>query len=197
MKGQNEVPPVNTIASEEAIFRLSPDGTQLTFKLAVQDIKRVTAANIHIAPKGLTGPIVAYLFGPNKFGISVKSGIISGVLTSDDLIGPLQGRTISDLVTDFNNGFAYVNVHTVKHPDGEIRGQVFRAKDDVVKHVETEQDHLAKVKAKKAKVKKTKIKAKGKKVNVRGKVKKIRIKVKKIRVKVKKGKVKGGKVKRG
>ncbi|WP_339318023.1 CHRD domain-containing protein [Paenibacillus sp. FSL R10-2734] len=38
---------------------------------------------------------------------------------------PLNGKTIRDLVREFENGNAYVNVHTIQHSDGEIRGQVF------------------------------------------------------------------------
>ena len=72
----------------------------------------------------MNGPIVVFLFGPSKFGISVRRGLIQGVLTSSDLVGPLAGRTIADLVREFRNGNAYVNVHTIQNPNGEIRGQV-------------------------------------------------------------------------
>ncbi|WP_342707195.1 CHRD domain-containing protein [Fontibacillus panacisegetis] len=49
-----------------------------------------------------------------------------GFLSNQDLIGPLSGKTINDLLREFRNGNAYVNVHTIGHPDGEIRGQVNR-----------------------------------------------------------------------
>ncbi|MDQ0062185.1 hypothetical protein J2T14_004385 [Paenibacillus harenae] len=75
----------------------------------------------------MNGPVVVTLFGPNKFGISVRRGIVRGVLTAADLSGPLAGLTIADLITEFNNGNAYVNVHTVQNPNGEIRGQIKRA----------------------------------------------------------------------
>jgi hypothetical protein len=35
-----------------------------------------------------------------------------------------KGKTIADLVQEIKNGDAYVNVHTVQHPAGEIRGQI-------------------------------------------------------------------------
>ncbi|EGG36330.1 hypothetical protein HMPREF9412_4480 [Paenibacillus sp. HGF5] len=47
-------------------------------------------------------------------------------MTNQDLIGPLQGRTIRDLIREFERGNAYVNVHTIQNPNGEIRGQVRR-----------------------------------------------------------------------
>ena len=36
----------------------------------------------------------------------------------------MKGKQISDLVTAMSNGSTYVNVHTEKHPNGEIRGQI-------------------------------------------------------------------------
>jgi CHRD domain len=59
----------------------------------------------------------------------VKKGKFSGVLrwgtlTAADLVGPLQGKSISDLVDQIKAGNAYVNVHTEKYPAGEIRGQI-------------------------------------------------------------------------
>ena len=40
----------------------------------------------------------------------------------------MKGKQISDLVTAMSNGSTYVNVHTEKHPNGEIRGQVMMEK---------------------------------------------------------------------
>lgn len=125
LKGRNEVPPVRTIATGNAVFQLNSSGTRLFFKLVVRNINRVTEAHIHLGRKGENGPVVASLFGPSKFGISVNRGVIRGSLTRNDLVGPLSGRTIRDLVREIKIGNAYVNVHTVQNPDGEIRGQIF------------------------------------------------------------------------
>jgi hypothetical protein len=118
------VPPVRTNASGTTLFRLNSAGTELRFQLVVRNIAKVTAAHIHLGQKGVNGPVVAFLFGPNKFGISVRRGVVRGVLTAADLVGPLSGQTIADLITEFNAGNAYVNVHTIQNPNGEIRGQV-------------------------------------------------------------------------
>lgn len=124
LNGRSEVPRVRTRATGNASFELRNRGNQLRFQLNVRNISGVTQAHIHLGRRGMNGPVVAFLFGPSKFGISVRNGVVRGVLTNRDLIGPLQGKTIRDLVREFRNGNAYVNVHTIQHPNGEIRGQV-------------------------------------------------------------------------
>lgn len=53
------------------------------------------------------------------------SGIlVEGTATADDLVGPLAGSTLDDLIEEINNGNTYVNVHTVQNRPGEIRGQI-------------------------------------------------------------------------
>jgi hypothetical protein len=49
---------------------------------------------------------------------------IRGNITDSDLTGPMQGKTLSDLISEIDNGNTYTNVHTASHPDGEIRGQI-------------------------------------------------------------------------
>lgn len=124
LRGRNEVPPVETDATGMAWFRLSSSGESLHFLLKVKNIEKVTEAHIHLGEAGENGPIIAFLFGPSKFGITVRKGIVRGSLTSEDLVGPLKGSTIEDLVKLMQNMDTYVNVHTVEHPDGEIRGQI-------------------------------------------------------------------------
>ncbi|MEX2461920.1 MAG: CHRD domain-containing protein [Paenibacillaceae bacterium] len=124
LSGRNEVPAVRTIATGNAVFQLSANGTQLRFRLVVNNISRVTQAHIHLGRRGQNGPVVAFLFGPTKFGISVRRGVVRGVLNNRDLVGPLKGKTLLDLIREIKRGNTYVNVHTVQHPDGEIRGQI-------------------------------------------------------------------------
>jgi hypothetical protein len=50
--------------------------------------------------------------------------LTEGSITSANLVGPLQGKQLSDLITLMQNGQAYVNVHTEQSPDGEIRGTI-------------------------------------------------------------------------
>ncbi len=49
---------------------------------------------------------------------------VGGTSTSADLIGPLAGKQVADLIRLIEDGKAYVNVHTHQNSNGEIRGQL-------------------------------------------------------------------------
>ena len=126
--GKNQSPAIDTPAHGVATFQLSADGKSLSYRLYVADIEDVSMAHIHMAPAGQEGPVVAWLY-PSKPPAVVKKGKFTGVLargtvTAADLLGPLEGKTIGDLVDQIKGGKAYVNVHTEKYPAGEIRGQI-------------------------------------------------------------------------
>ncbi len=124
LSGKQVVPAVTTKAKGEAIFRLSKDGKDLTYTLKMKGIENVTAAHIHAGKKGENGAPVAGLFaGPKKEG--KFSGVLAkGTIADKDLVGSLAGKTVGDLVKLIKDGGAYVNVHTDKYPDGEVRGQI-------------------------------------------------------------------------
>ena len=125
LEGEEEVPPVDSDAKGAAIFRTSNDGTELNYRLIVGNIEDVTAAHIHLAPRGENGDIVAFLFDPEEPTEGRTNGVLAeGTITSEDLVGPLEGSTLSELIDEMEAGNTYVNVHTVEHPSGEIRGQI-------------------------------------------------------------------------
>lgn len=142
LAGDFEVPtPRITGAEGEAEFKLIANGTKLRFKVKVEDITNVWMAHIHMAPAGSNGPIVVWLFPrttqppaqsiPGEFDGKLAEGFI----TAADLVGPLAGKSLSDLVAAMQAGQTYVNVHTNDFvdppntgpgdfPGGEIRGQL-------------------------------------------------------------------------
>jgi hypothetical protein len=128
LSGADEVPPVETRAQGQAIFQLSSDGESLGFKLIVANLVDTLQAHIHIGPPGANGPVVAFLYPegpPPQLIEGAFSGVLArGVITADDLRGPLAGASMADLIAEIENGNAYVNVHTVANPGGEIRGQI-------------------------------------------------------------------------
>ncbi|WP_409177182.1 CHRD domain-containing protein [Brevibacillus fortis] len=126
LRGSEEVPPVRTNATGTTSFRLSQNGQRLDFRLVVNNLRNFTEAHIHIGARGVNGPVVVFLFGPVTRGISVNRGVVTGSITRADLVGPLQGRPLSELIRLMKNGRTYVNAHTTQNPDGEIRGQIRR-----------------------------------------------------------------------
>jgi glucose/arabinose dehydrogenase len=121
LSGDEEVPPVETKAQGQATFEFDADLTELEFKLTVANIEDVVAAHIHCAPDGVNGPVGVTLFNDGPVSPS-------GVLAEGTMDAPDEGNAcwddIGDVQTAMENGYAYVNVHTVDNPAGEIRGQV-------------------------------------------------------------------------
>jgi hypothetical protein len=128
LSGQQEVPRVFTRAQGQATFQLSRDGTFLRYQVNVANIENVTMAHIHLAPAGTNGPVVVWLYPsapPPQLIPGRSQGVLAaGVIRADDLIGPLAGLELGDLVQELAAGRAYVNVHTDQYPAGEIRGQI-------------------------------------------------------------------------
>ena len=126
LTGDEEVPANDSRAQGQAIFQLGPDG--LAYKLIVANIENVLQAHIHMAPAGSNGPVVAFLYPPappaQLIPGRVQGVLEKGTVTADDLRGPLAGQGIEALMEAIRSGNAYVNVHTLQHPPGEIRGQI-------------------------------------------------------------------------
>ena len=62
LTGDNEVPPRETNAQGQAIFKLNTDGTELYYKLIAANISNVFMAHIHLADPGANGGIVVWLY---------------------------------------------------------------------------------------------------------------------------------------
>jgi len=128
LDGNSEVPPVETLATGQAVFMLSKDGETLNYKLIVANIEDVRMSHIHLAPEGANGAVVVWLYpsGPPPMTIEGKTnGILAeGAITMESLVGELAGEPLSALIDQIKAGNAYVNVHTVTNGGGEIRGQI-------------------------------------------------------------------------
>lgn len=137
LEGSQEVPPVTTSASGTAVLSLNDTQDRLEISIQISgldldgnqtpgnDQDDVTLAHIHRAPAGVNGPIVFGFIGPNSdlngdLVIDPAAGTIVSAWDSDEG----EGTTLAD---ELDNLFAqnlYVNIHTVAHGGGEIRGQV-------------------------------------------------------------------------
>jgi CHRD domain len=88
-------------------FTATLTGKKLVWRLVFRKLSGpAVAAHIHLGRPGKAGNVAVPLCGPCKSGASGKA-----TLTSAQLKAILGGGT-------------YVNVHTAKNPNGEIRGQV-------------------------------------------------------------------------
>jgi hypothetical protein len=135
LNGIEETPPNDSHAHGVAIFQLSADGSEMTYRLIASNIENVFAAHIHIGPPAVIGPVGVGLFGGPTGGGRHDGVLATGSFTAADFVGPLAGKTMADLVAEINAGNAYVNVHTNDGvapggtgpgdlPVGEIRGQL-------------------------------------------------------------------------
>jgi hypothetical protein len=147
LRGDNEVPPpgvvIETNAQGQAIFQLSPDGSEISYKLIVANIENVFQAHIHIGPPGVNGPIAVWLYpstapvaGPVGQG-RIQGPIAKGTITAANLVnqGTTGITTMAQLIAAIEAGNAYVNVHTNDgvapantgpgdFPGGEVRGPI-------------------------------------------------------------------------
>jgi hypothetical protein len=128
LTGAEEVDPVDTRAQGQAIFKISADGESISYKLIVDNIDDVLMAHIHLAPAGVNGGIVVWLYPdapPPQLIEGRSDGVLAtGVITADDLVGALEGQDLSALIDEMRSGNTYVNVHTEDFGGGEIRGQI-------------------------------------------------------------------------
>jgi hypothetical protein len=88
-------------------FTAAISGNTLKWRLTFSNLSGpVNAAHIHLGAMGKAGNVLVPLCGPCKSGVSGSA--------------PLTAA----LKTDFTKHLLYVNVHTAKNPNGEIRGQL-------------------------------------------------------------------------
>jgi hypothetical protein len=135
LSGREEVPPRDTNARGVATFKLSEDGTELSYKLIVANIENVFAAHIHCGAVGVNGPVGVTLFMGTPGGGRIDGTLAEGTITVPDPGNGCGWADLAAVVAALNSGNTYVNVHTNDgvappntgpgdFPGGEIRGQV-------------------------------------------------------------------------
>ena len=134
LTGKDMQPPVSTSASGTAKFSVDPNGT-LSYEVDANNINQV----IGVPLTQKNGTILAELLNVyantgsgNRQQAAIPTGPINGkltagVLTGNQLFGPLFGKNITDLVSSIKSGGVYVAIRTTSHQPGEIRGQITTA----------------------------------------------------------------------
>ena len=115
-----EVPtPKATTASGSA--QIIVYANSIDYQVSASSIAAVTMAHIHNGAVGVAGPIVVTLFNSVNNPVTPNGVFASGTLDASNLPA---GVTIASLKALIASGKAYVNVHTLTNPSGEIRGQI-------------------------------------------------------------------------
>lgn len=131
----NEVPAVSSPAQGLLRARIDQAAEIMEYELTFDGLQaNVVMAHIHFAQPNVNGAIMVWLCGtagaPGPTGTQMcpQSGTISGTLdpTNIQTIAPqgISTGEFQEFVRAIRNGLAYVNVHTVQSPGGEIRGQL-------------------------------------------------------------------------
>jgi CHRD domain-containing protein len=128
LNGFNEVPAVSTTGSGE--FTATVHDDSVDWELTYQDLEGATtaAAHIHLGQKDVNGGVSVFFCGTAATPCTAGSGSFKGTFGAADVIGPagqgIAAAELAELIAAMRAGETYVNVHTNKHPGGEIRGQV-------------------------------------------------------------------------
>jgi hypothetical protein len=122
LSGAEEVPPVETEGEGEAKFE--SDETSVDFELKWNDLTTPAfAAHIHCGVTGVNGPVGVTLFA----GTMGTEGEVQSTFTGPDPGNACGWEDLADVLGAMATGGAYVNVHTMQHPGGEVRGRVAAA----------------------------------------------------------------------
>jgi hypothetical protein len=127
LTGADSVPSVQT--SAQAAFTLTYDAETDKLSFVLEITKKLTTpivASIYQGAPGTDGDAVYTLWiaeEPNE-GTFLPGLLAEGTVVEMDLIGPLQGGTLADLIELIEEGSAYVSVGNKSHPVDAIRGQI-------------------------------------------------------------------------
>ena len=131
LSGFDEVPAVSSTGSGLLRLKINEAEESIEFELSYENLEGTTtgAAHIHIGQEGANGGVVAFFCGGSTTPpCTPTSGSFSGTIGPSDIVAVAsQGIAAgewSEVVRAMRAGRIYANVHTNKHPAGEIRGQV-------------------------------------------------------------------------
>ncbi len=120
LSGAAERPePVATTAAAEATTMVYADS--IVYVVNGLDVKGVTAVHIHRGGAEEAGPVLATLYTSDGGTDFANGPIASGTITRETTLA--EGATFDEVRELVRTGAAYLNVHTVANPKGELRAQ--------------------------------------------------------------------------
>lgn len=140
----NEVPSISSAASGRFKATIDRDNQTISYELSYEGLEAAPLqAHIHLGQRHTNGGISVFLCGnpptvppaqfPQPPACPEAPATITGTLGAANVVGPaVQGIAASangvnefdELVEAILSGDTYANVHSVKFPGGEVRGQV-------------------------------------------------------------------------
>lgn len=106
LTGDQEVPPVKTMASGTAMVRVDPD-MSISGEVTTAGIA-ATVAHIHLGAPGMNGPVQINLARSGENGWKVPEG----------------AKLTEPQYKAYKAGELYINVHSAEYKAGELRGQM-------------------------------------------------------------------------
>lgn len=130
LSGWTEVPAVSSSGSGEVRLKVLSD-TMLEYTLSYENLDgtTTTGAHVHLGQKSVNGGVIFFLCGGGgRPACTPTSGYFTGTVTAADILGPtgqgIAAGEFAEVLSAIRAGVTYANVHTDKHPGGEIRGKV-------------------------------------------------------------------------
>lgn len=121
LSGANETDPNDSDATGSAL--VDATASSVSYSLSASGgTEEFTQAHIHMGAANADGDVMAFLFNAGS-GNSDATISENGAIVESDLLGPASGD-MSLFLQYIATGQAYVNVHSLTYPAGEIRGQL-------------------------------------------------------------------------
>jgi hypothetical protein len=126
--GSQQVPPVQSPGSGTFAGTIRADNKSIAYRLTFSRLStRVIAAHIHAGARGTNGPVVVFFCGGGgRPACPANGGTVTGTITAANVVGGggIKRGDLRGLIKAIMDGNTYVNVHSTKYKDGEIRGQI-------------------------------------------------------------------------
>ena len=141
MESYFEVPSISSTGQGEFRTKIDENDETIAYTLTWENLEvGATQAHIHFGQRSVNGGISVFLCTnlgnapasppnpPTQECPTGPSGTVTGVITPAHVSGPasqgIEPLSFSELVAAMKEGFTYVNIHSVRYPGGEIRGQI-------------------------------------------------------------------------
>ena len=139
LRGYAEVPSVSTTAKARFKATIDDRSGSISYELSYSGLEGdVRQAHIHFGQRSVNGGVSVFLcqtsFNTDPTGLAPtcpQSGTVTGLVQAANVVGPagqgIAAMEFAELIAAIRAGVAYVNIHSTKFLNGELRAQL---KDD-------------------------------------------------------------------